>query len=243
MDVRTVLGAGLNQLAGVVAIAAAHNDDHVALAGQIARRTLPLFRRLADGIGESDFGPAKNLPKMFDQLFDSVDRLSGLCRQSKLRSWSYLRNIRFAENHVIFFEILRHSSNFHMVSLADDHGVVAFSYELADRAVCMMNQGAGSLKNLEALGTRLGNSFLRGAVCCDHRAPSAHPGGLGFSGDSSCAQIFQHSLIMNKLSQDGERFVRSLAVGQSDSVADAETHSEMMSANDSHKALRYKVKW
>ena len=53
MHVRAVTAAGVHQLARVVAVRAADDDDDVALARQVEGGGLPLFRRLADRIEEA----------------------------------------------------------------------------------------------------------------------------------------------------------------------------------------------
>ena len=56
VDLRTMVAARVHQLARVVAVRAADDDDDVALARQLERGVLALLRRLADRVDEADVG-------------------------------------------------------------------------------------------------------------------------------------------------------------------------------------------
>jgi hypothetical protein len=62
VNLRAVPAAGADQLAGVVAVGAADDDDDIAAAGEIGRSGLALLGRLADGVDVADLGTRKPPP-------------------------------------------------------------------------------------------------------------------------------------------------------------------------------------
>ena len=68
MDTGAEAGAGLDELAGVVAVRPANDDDDVATSREFLGGDLALFSGLADGIDETDFGGWKTRTKSRDEF-------------------------------------------------------------------------------------------------------------------------------------------------------------------------------
>jgi hypothetical protein len=70
--------ARVDELACVVAVRAADDDDDVGLAGQVDGGTLPFLRRLIHGVDETDFRLRKSPSNQRDQVLHPLDRLRRL---------------------------------------------------------------------------------------------------------------------------------------------------------------------
>src|SRR5438034_9963766 len=92
--------ACLHQLARVVAIGPANNDYHVRLLCQLDGGMLPLLRRLAHSVNESNLGIRKSVPQNADQVPDFFNRLRRLRRDSEPRALSKLKDIGLRQDNV-----------------------------------------------------------------------------------------------------------------------------------------------
>src|SRR5256885_17167472 len=111
---------------------AANDNDHVGLPSQFHGGVLPLFGRLANGIGETHFGIREAVTNQLDQMPYFFNRLGGLSRDPEARTLFQAINVAFGEHHVEVPQILRHSPHFDMVPLADNDWMITLAYQFSD---------------------------------------------------------------------------------------------------------------
>src|SRR5690349_20169635 len=70
--------AGLDQFAGIVAVAASHHDYGIARLSQFDSVFLSLLGGLADGVAKDNIGAGEPLANAIDQIAHSHDRLRRL---------------------------------------------------------------------------------------------------------------------------------------------------------------------
>src|SRR5437899_12700002 len=124
VHVRTDAAARVYELARVVAVRAADDDDDVTLAGQLESGALALLRRLTDRVDEADVGAGKSTPDERDEVSHPVDRLRRLGRNAYPRMFGELQHIVLVLHNVEVVEVVGQAAHLHVRPMADDDRVI-----------------------------------------------------------------------------------------------------------------------
>jgi hypothetical protein len=90
--------ARVHELAGVVAVLSAHDDDDVALECQVDGRALALLRRVTHGIDQTNVGLRKSLSHQGHKVPHLIDRLCGLGGNAETRMFLELQHIMVVQH-------------------------------------------------------------------------------------------------------------------------------------------------
>jgi hypothetical protein len=234
MDARAVAGAGLHEFAGVVAVGAADDDDDVATGGEFLGGDLALLGGLADGVYEPNFGGWKTGAQAGDEFANAGDRLGGLRCDAEAGMVRKAIDIGFGLDDVESCEVLSEAADFDMATFADDDGMITVRDEAQDGSMRECDERTGAFEDSEAMFARMGNGSLGSAVGGDHGDGRLDAGGIGFESDALAAEIVEYGLVVDEFAEDGEWLLFRLGLSESDGVANAEAHTEMICFEDLH---------
>src|SRR5438067_4895199 len=108
----------------VIAVPSAHDDNNVALTGELDGGILALLRRQTHGIDEANVGLRESLSHQRDKMTHSVDRLCGLRSHAETRMLLELHQIILVKNDVECREIFSQAAHLRVVALADDDRMI-----------------------------------------------------------------------------------------------------------------------
>jgi hypothetical protein len=234
VDARAVAGAGLHEFAGVVAVGAADDDDDVATGGEFLGGDLALLGGLADGVDETDFGIWKAGAKAGDEFANAGDGLGGLRGDAKAGMVRKAIDIGFGLDKVEGCEVFGKASDLNVAAFADDDGMVSVRDQAQDGSMRESDERAGAFKDFEAMFARMGNGALGSAVGCDHCDGRLDASGIGFEADALPSEVVENGLVVDEFAEDGEWLLFRLGLSESDGVANAEAHTEMICFEDLH---------
>lgn len=237
MHARAVLFARANEFPCVVAGRAADDDDNISRFGECYRCGLALLSWLANCVGKPDIGIGKALANALHQGAHSFDGLRRLRRDANALVWSKGSHVFFGQHHIKVAEVFGDAPDFDMISLSDDDRMVPVSDEIRHSSMGGVDEWASGFGNLKAMLARPLESFLRGAMGCDHSMVSFHRFRRVDEADALLAEFREHSFVMDQITEDGEGPMSGLVEGESDGVTDTEAHTEMLSANYLHNKM------
>lgn len=175
------LAAELNRLVrkltGVVAVAAADDDDDLAIPAKVIEGDLPLLGRATDGIDETDLGLGALIADGVDELEDAVERLGGLGDDAVTGLIGEGLNVRSFLNDGSLRVVAGHAPDFDVGCLADDDGMVALLNEEIEGVVGLADKGAGGVDDFVSRRLPAVTSAFGGAVSTDDDGASS--GGVG----------------------------------------------------------------
>lgn len=231
----------MGKLARVVAVAAANDDDVVAMANQVVHGGLALLGGMADRVDETHLRAAM---KAFDRLNQPqrvFNGLRGLRDDAELAMRRNLREVGFLEHDDGLGKVANKTANFDVLALADDDGQVTIADERGEGVVRFFDQRAGGVDDgVTGVLPRLA-VFVGGPVGGD--SDLVRRGGLevveiaALSAD--CDEMAIDERIVNELAEDGQRGALRGAVGGAQGVADAEAHAVMLSEDDVHGVVGF----
>ena len=127
--------AGVHQAAGVVAVDAADDQDHITTDGQILGGGLPVFGWLAHGVNPADLRVGEPLAEVADQLADPGHRLRGLRNDPIAGTFRKLVYLALRQHDVAPGVIFGESSNFDVVRLTNHQRMEPRCHEFLERLI------------------------------------------------------------------------------------------------------------
>jgi hypothetical protein len=135
----------LGELTRVVAVAAANDDDVVAVANQIIHRGLALLRRVADGVDETHFGSAMQTFDGIDETQRDFDRMRGLRDDAELWVRRNLHEVALIKNDDGLRKVADEAAHFDVLALTDDYGLVAVANECSEGMMRLLDERTGGV--------------------------------------------------------------------------------------------------
>jgi hypothetical protein len=234
MNTLTVSLAGMHQFTGVVAMRPADHDHNVRFARQSNRGGLPLARRLANSVGEGDLRIGKTILDKLDKPPHAIDWLSGLGGDAEAWPWLKREHILLGQDDVELREIFGQAADFDMIAAADDDRMESAADEVGDGTMRQVHQRARRFDHVQAVLADARHHAVRRAVGANHDRAGINGGRIVDDVNAALAQLGQDGFIMNQIAKNGERPGLRTSERKVDGVADAETHAEMLRADDFH---------
>lgn len=166
---------------------------------------------------------------------DASDGLGGLGSDAKARARSEAGDVSFRFDNVVAIEIAGEADDFHMTAPANDDGMVAFGGEFGDRPMSERNERTGAFEHFVAVAAGIGDGSRGRAMSGDHGHGSFDAGGIGLEADAATAEVVQDGFVMDQFAQDRERTLLSFGLSESDGIANAEAHTEMICFDNIHR--------
>ena len=220
---------GGDELERVVAVAAAHDDERVAIFEQLSQCSLPVFRGLADGVAEEHFARRKMRTQRGDDFIYTLDGLCGLRDDSVVGRGGEFGKIGLAFDDDGFREIADEALHLDVARLADDDGMATERDECAELIVCVPDEWARSVRDAESCFTPIRSRFVARAVGGDHDLRSRRI--------ARCIELtlahaerrepFADDWIVDEFAQNGERPVRRELFRLRNGVTNAEAKAVM----------------
>src|SRR5207237_996286 len=120
--------------------------------------------------------------------------------------------------------------------LTDDDREKSSGNKAFELFMCVLHQGAGSVRNLESSRAPLCPFPIRGAVGGDHDTSGRRTSIIerAFS-DALPVESFPNDRVMNQFTKNRQRLLGSEPLSLGNGVADTETETETLGEEDSHK--------
>lgn len=237
VDTQAKPATRIGKFASVVAPGSPDDDDDVSLARKFDGGLLPLLGWLADRVLKPDFGVGKTTAQQFQQVMNAFGRLRGLRGHSKFRALSKLLDIPLRQDDIEFGEVFRQTANLDMIPFADDDRVEILVNELLNRAVGVVNERTGCFCHGESLTPKVVHRAFGRAVGRDHHITSLHLRRVILKGDPVLPKNRQYGVIVDEVTENGQRpRVRSIK-GQRDCVLDPEAHAQVFGSKYSHSLV------
>lgn len=229
-------GGFLGELARVVAVSAADDNDVVAFADQIIHRVLSLFCWMADRVDETHLRAAMEPFDGFHEPQGHLNRLCGLRNDAEMRMRWDFTEIAFIENDNGLGKVADEAAHFDMLTLPDDDGLIAVIHECGERVMCLFHKRTGGVDDIVSCLLPSLAMLVGGTVGCDGDLMRGGTGKIVEIALSStdCCEMAIDERIVDELTEDGQRGALCGGVRGTQSVADAETHAVMLSEDDVH---------
>src|SRR5436189_2271436 len=121
-----------------------------------------------------------------------------------------------------------------MTAFPNNDRMKAFANQARDSSMSDVDQRTSGFDDIQAPAANVLHSFLRCAMCGNHNRFGLHISGVLRDFDSPSLQAFEHPLVMDEVSKDGQRLGLGLSQGKINGVAHAEAHAQMFCTNYFH---------
>lgn len=137
-------------------------------------------------------------------------------------------DISFGLDDVERREVFSEASHFDMATFADDDGIITVRDQAQDGSMRESDERAGAFEDFEAMVARMSNGALGSAVGGDHGDGRLDAGGIGFEADALPSEVVENRLVVDEFAEDGKWLLFRFGLSESDGVANAEAHTEMI---------------
>lgn len=231
MDAGAGLEAGGGEFAGIVAMAAADDDDDIGGRGQVFGGALALFGGQTDGVGPADVSGGKAEAHAVEEVAGAGEGLGGLGHHPETRPGGEKVHVGFVEDDVCVVEITDEAADLDMVPLADDHGVEAELDPMGEALVGDVDQGAGGFEDTMSELADLLDATGGGSMGGDEDGGGVQVGGVLGDADAFFLEAIEDGGIMDEVTEDGDGAGGGFLAGEEEGITDAEAHAEVGGAD------------
>lgn len=172
-----------------------------------------------------------------NQMAHPLNRLSGLRGNSKAGAFLESQQVLFTRHDVELREILRQTTNLHVVLLADDDGMKSIPHKPGHGLMRHTHQRAGRFNYSEAALAHGAHPLPGSAVGGDHHGLRGHIPGVVLNLNAAGTQFGKDGLVVNQITENRQRPVLRGLAGQGNGIAHAKAHAQMFCAEDFHIEL------